>query len=1141
MANEPQKRADQGPEDQPFVEMEASLEKAGRVEDLIRLYESRSRDVASGDEAGHLLARAGELARERQKNHARAEELFRRALAHAPDSKQALGGLRALYEQRQDHASLADVLEKMAASATGAEAAGLYLRAADLHEQKLGRPDRAVLCCQRASRAEPRERQAYQRARKLFLAESRVVPAFDSLEHERAALGDQGLADDYIAFADRLADDPTEHGLALKALDIALKLEPKSPKAEKIQRTIQKFEHTWRDRVRTLRGASLDERDRKSAARLSLLVAKLFAWYDSGAAGKLKEALDRCFLLWPAMPEALLLIEQVADKAGDFRPAIDKLEKLAADTKERGAQVDLLLRVGMLKLTRMSDPPGALAAFERAAKADPSRADATSLAAELHIDTGRIGEGLALLEKHLASLKEKPAQVGLHLRLADLCQLQAQDAPAARGHLEAAFKLDAGNALAAFRLARLYIDEGTLELAEPLMELAVCAPRPSGERVALCEALAMACDEAGEPKRAFEALALALTVEPGRPGLLASVLEAGAGAGCEPKLALVLRRSAAAAPAKVAIELWRALAGLLSGPLERQGDAEAAWGEVLKRAPGDPRATTALAALKSKGTAAEDPVALLEVEAKRLEATAAEPAAAAAVYRKILAIKPDDAHTLKRLGASCAAMSQWDEVAIVAERLMALADTQPERQEWRARLAQLYGERLNRKDEAARLYLNLLTEGVSSGAVLAGLERLATQGVRQGEISQALAPHYAKGGDWQRQVASLLVQLSTVQDKGEQKRLLALLAQTSEKHLADSRAAFEFRLRGLKVDPSDESFRGEAIRIGRDLKAHAELSRFLADLGTGLPEAELATSLLQEAAELAEEGGAVDDAAAALRGALLKSPDDPGILTQLVRLYFQSKRFAECDQALRRRILLAEGDEKATLYVELAEVNAELARPREAAQALEEAIKAGASEDENLPRLCQLLEQGGRTTELSAALGRQIEIAEKAGDKDRASRLSLKRAQVLEASVGDKAEAVSRYADVLSRRPSDPDALSALEHLLQDPACREDAARALVPAYEAVKDHRKLVAALGVIADSAQDGLEKVIALKQAAYVHSQLLRQPEQAFAALAGALKLAPGDSAIRAAARKAAEDADALDTYAEVVSELVETAGP
>ena len=33
------------PEEKPFVEMEAQLERSGRVEDLIRLYETRARDA----------------------------------------------------------------------------------------------------------------------------------------------------------------------------------------------------------------------------------------------------------------------------------------------------------------------------------------------------------------------------------------------------------------------------------------------------------------------------------------------------------------------------------------------------------------------------------------------------------------------------------------------------------------------------------------------------------------------------------------------------------------------------------------------------------------------------------------------------------------------------------------------------------------------------------------------------------------------------------------------------------------------------------------------------------------------------------------------------------------------------------------
>ncbi|MFZ5470742.1 MAG: tetratricopeptide repeat protein [Myxococcota bacterium] len=1121
--------------------MEASLEKSGRVEELIRLYESRSHEVPSADEAAHLLSLAGELARDRLKNHARAEELYRRALGAQPASREALDGLRALYEQRQDFAALAEVLERLASLIGGAMAASLYLKAADLHEQKLSRRDRAVLCCQRASRAEPKERLSFRRARVLFLAEGRTRPAFDSLERERAALGDREMAEEYIAFAEQLQDDPTEQGVALQALDIALKLDPKNPRAEKAQKAIGKLEHEWRSRVRDLRAASLEERDRKTAARLSLLVAKLNAWYDSEAKGKVKEALDRCFLLWPAMPDALTFVEKLAEKEGDFTSAAKQLEKMAAAAKDKPAQVDLWLRLGTLELSRLNPPDraAALAAFEKATKLDPSRADAASLAAELFIEESRGKDAVAVLEAHLATVKDQHTRVGLHLRLADLCQLHLKDEAGARAHLESALKLEPANAQAAFRLARIFADAGELAHLWPLMELAVTAPRPVSERVAFCENVAMLFDEAEEAGKAFEALALALVLEPERPMLLSSTLESAKKASAEQALAVTLRRAALVASPEAATALWRSLAQLCESPLSRPDEAEGAWLEVLKHAPGDPAATEALAALKRSTADGEptEPRAKLLAEAKKLEASAADPAAAAAVYRQLLTLQPDDVPTLKRLGSAAAALSQWEEVATVAERLMALAETLPERQEWRCRLAQLYAERLARKEEAARLYLNLLAEGIASAAVVGGLERLASEGVRQGDISKALAPHYAKGGDYQRQVASLLVQLSTVQGKEEQKGLLSLLADTSEKHLLDSRGAFDFRLRGLTVDPADSAFRAEAVRLARFLSAHAELGRFLLELGGKVADAGLAASLMQEAAELAEEGGAIDDAATALKAALDKSADHPEILARLVQLYLRAHRFADCDQVLRRRILVAETEEKPSLYLQLAEVNAELSRPREAAQAILEAIKAGADEEENLPRLSQLLEQGGRLGELSDVLGRMIELAEQKGDKDRAGNLSLRRAQLLEASLGDKAEAVRKYSEVLAQRPSDPDALAALEHLLTDPVCREEAARGLVPAYEAVKEHRKLVAALGIIADAAQDSLEKVLALKQAAYIHTHHLRQPDQAFAALASALRLSPGDEGVRHAARAAAEDADAVDLYAEVVSELVD----
>ncbi|HVE87816.1 MAG TPA: tetratricopeptide repeat protein, partial [Myxococcales bacterium] len=788
------------------------------------------------------------------------------------------------------------------------------------------------------------------------------------------------------------------------------------------------------------------------------------------------------------------------------------------------------------------------------------------------------------------------AQVALRLRLADLCATLVRNVPAARVHLEAVLNLDGTNATAAYELARLYVEEGDAESLEPLVDLAVWAPRPVQDRVALCEAAGMLFEETQHPKLAFQVLARGLYLDPSRVDVLGSMLENGRKANAVPELTQALQLAAATAPPEPAAALWRSVAALAETPQARKQ----AWEEVVKRAPDDRAAAEALAEavaelpsalppepitdrglpritppvpneeakqpdlgptmemkLKSVPMArspipqsdkakteigvpvfrGEDPKAKLEAEARRLEGSAADPASAAAIYRQILEIAPDDISALKRLGAASAALAQWEEVARVAARLGEITETLSERQEWRARLGQLYAERLSRKDEAVDVYLVLLAEGAANAAVVGGLERLASAGVRQAEISRALAPHYAKTGDYQRQVASLLVQLTSAQEADQKKELLALLAQVHERQLADVRAAFEFRVRGLQVDPADLDFRTEAIRLARELSSHTELSRVLSDLGQKSADAHLSSSLLVEAATLAEEGGSVDDAAAALKLALDKAPDDPQVLAQLIQLYFKSGRFADCDQVLRRRILLAEGEEKANLYLKLADVSEELHRPREAAQALQEAIKAGAAEEPLLERLTDLLEQGGRISELAAALQKQIELATGSGDQDKVSRLSLKRAQVLEAQLGDKSEALKNYSAILEQRPSDPDALAALEHLLTDPSCAEEAAKALIPAYEAVKEHRKLIHALETVATVSQDDLEKVLALKKAAYVHLHLLRQPELAFAALARAMRLAPGDAQVRTAARQAAEDADQLDAFAEVAVDALQ----
>src|SRR4051812_7401778 len=146
--------------------------------------------------------------------------------------------------------------------------------------------------------------------------------------------------------------------------------------------------------------------------------------------------------------------------------------------------------------------------------------------------------------------------------------------------------------------------------------------------------------------------------------------------------------------------------------------------------------------------------------------------------------------------------------------------------------------------------------------------------------------------------------------------------------------------------------------------------------------------------------------------------------------------------------MVTEGPNKAELFQQLSELSISLGRPRDAAQSLEEAVRHGANELQLLPRICELYEKAGRSSELTTALGRYYALADKAGNKELAAQLAQKRARVLESHMGDKTAAVKSYGAILEKRPSDPDALAALELLLGEPTCKEEAARALIPAYE---------------------------------------------------------------------------------------------
>jgi tetratricopeptide (TPR) repeat protein len=1144
-------------DDRPLRELENLFRGEARWAELLRALERRARSFPDSPAAPRLLTRAGDLLRLYLDNPQRAEELYRRALASDPAEATAFEGLEILFKAKGDFAALAEVLERRAALLSGAAAAPVFLELGGALE-RLGRRERAILAYQRACRADPALREAFARLCDNLLALRRHRLAVDVLDTMRARFGPEGLCDRYVGIAEKLSDVPPEHAVALRAANAALEIDPKDGRAAAARDAIDSCRDTWRGRARALRVAADEERDRKRRASLFLSVALLHATFDAEGDGRrrAKEALDSALLLWPGMPQALDALESMSAKTEDWKGLDALLERMAADARERNAAVEILTRLTFLRLVREGDRAGAFAAALKAAQVDPSRAEAAGLAAEFLLDDGKASEAAALLERHLSTLGDKRAEVALHLRLAEMLSTRLNDGPGAQAHLEAALRADPANIEAARALIPYYEAAQDAARLVPVLEMAVSAAPGAAQKAALLERIAGLCGEQlDRPQDAVRALARAVVLEPANEARRAALEGWAEAADAFDELAAALRAAAARAEPEAARALLSRAAQLLDAPLERLEEAMDAWRELLALHPEDEAAKAALESLLARtGSHAElhknleeqlarEPTAqgrraLLEKMARGMEQAGGDPAAAANVYRRILEIDPGDRGALRRLGAACASLERYEEVAEVAGRLAALASDAAESREWRWRRAQVLADRLNRKEEAAGLYLALLAEEPNRPGLVAALERLASTGIQALRIARALHPLYLSAGDVQRAAAALQTCISGAERASERVRLWVELADLCEARLADPRAALSHREQAFRLSPSEPGLAASLERLAGELSAQAELAALFIEVADRLEDREAALSTCLRAAQLAEVAGDYDLASQALARALSAPGGSSQAPRAMHRLAVKAERWADAEKALRLR-LSSEPDEAGAILPDLAWACERQGKLRDAAAALEESLQHGAKPADILPRLSRLFEQVGDLVGLQSALARELALAEELGDRDRAARLRLKLSKMLERTTGDRAKAIENYAAVLAERPSDPEALAALEKMLQVPEVREAAARALAPAYEAAKEYRRLVFALEVLQESAQTPAQKVALLKRAAQIHAVDLRQTPLAFATLARALKLTPGDAQLRVATRRAAEEADSVEAYAEILAEAASAA--
>ncbi|MDW8362028.1 MAG: tetratricopeptide repeat protein [Myxococcales bacterium] len=346
-------------------------QRAGRWEALLEIAERQLEIMPRGPASAALLVRMAAVHEQRLGQPNEAIALYERALEHDTRHRPALRALERLRRERGQWAELARLLETEMAGATDPEhRAAAAVRVAEVHEERLGQPERAIAAYETALRARPGWRPALDALARLR-AERR---AYAKLVEEIATLA-ADAADPDAARAARLwqaelwahaLDEPRR---AVGVLESVLEADPDCIEALVALEPLQRKLGQWEGLGRTY--AELARRLGEPGGRVAALreLVRLQEARGVPAGSDPRESWEALLALCPDDLAALEALERVALDRGDAALLASVDARLAAISTDPALVAAARTRQG--EVLETIDPARALEAFDAALEADP--------------------------------------------------------------------------------------------------------------------------------------------------------------------------------------------------------------------------------------------------------------------------------------------------------------------------------------------------------------------------------------------------------------------------------------------------------------------------------------------------------------------------------------------------------------------------------------------------------------------------------------------------------------------------------------------------------------------------------------------------------------------------------------------------
>ena len=447
------------------------LRNDARWPELIQLLARRAETETDARRKSELCEEIASIYEDQLRQPGEAVAWFERAANSDSESGSALVALHRLYLEDEAWDALGELLprliEVIGPSTPRSVIVDLQVELGTILAEHLRRPEDAVEAFRDALALDPKHVGAFEGIEKIYEASGQTEALLETREAQVDALGG---ADQVKRYADIAAAWHEFNRLdrAATCWQKVIALDPKNIDAHKGLARALRDDEQWATLAEALRTQLRLVNDQFERTALLLEQADLFEHKFDNVDGAIAAYRD-VLALDGHNAAALSALGRLYDRAGNWQPALEMMQRLLAETTDKKERGDLLQRIGQIQLNSR-DAAQAETSLAEAISLDPNNAGAQEGMARVLLQQGKlVGAGEKLLKAAQLSQNQTDT-LRLLAEAAWLYRYRLDDNEQARVILQHILELEPDNADAKSALAELLHDNQEWEALWPHLE-----------------------------------------------------------------------------------------------------------------------------------------------------------------------------------------------------------------------------------------------------------------------------------------------------------------------------------------------------------------------------------------------------------------------------------------------------------------------------------------------------------------------------------------------------------------------------------------------------------------------------------------------------------------------------------------------